>query len=83
MLLKIQKYDLSINYVRGKDLHVADTLSRAQLHDSTDEIDCEELDLPACSHNDSKPGSKKLQLQIATENDKQMQQLTTMIKKYH
>ena len=27
MLLRLQKYDLDIKYVRGKHLHVADTLS--------------------------------------------------------
>ena len=30
MLLRLQKYDLSVNYVSGKLLHVADTLSRQQ-----------------------------------------------------
>ena len=68
MLLKIQKYYLSINYVRGKDLHVADTLSRVQLHDSTDEIDSEELDLPIhMIQNLPVSDTKKLQLRIATE----------------
>ena len=29
MLLKLQKYKLTIKYTKGKDMHVADALSRA------------------------------------------------------
>ena len=36
MLLKLQNYDLSVKYVKGKDLHVADTLSRAYLTNPDD-----------------------------------------------
>ena len=82
MLLKLQKYDLSVNYVKGKELHVADTLSRAQLSDTTQEIDNEELELPIDTMIQNLPVSdtKKVQLQSATENDEQMQQLSIMIK---
>ena len=41
MLLRLQKYDLAIRYVKGKYLHVADTLSRAFHHDSIEDIDSE------------------------------------------
>ena len=44
MLLKLQKYDLLVSYVKGKDLHIADTLSRAQLSDTTNDLDDEELE---------------------------------------
>ena len=83
MLLKLQKYELSVNYVKGKDLHIADTLSRAQLSDSsTDESESEELELPVHTMIQNLPVSdvKKIQLQNATENDEQMQQLSRMIK---
>ena len=47
MLLKLQKYDLLVKYVRGKELHIADTLSHTQLSDSSvDEDHSEELNLP-------------------------------------
>ena len=46
MLLKLQKYNLIINYVKGKDLHVADALSRAHLSVTAAEIDSEEIELP-------------------------------------
>ena len=43
MFLKLQKNDLTVTYVKGKDLHVADTLSRAHLAVPEDE-DTEDLD---------------------------------------
>ena len=47
MLLKLQKYDLLVKYVRGKELRIADTLSHTQLSDSSvDEDHSEELNLP-------------------------------------
>ena len=76
------KFDLSVNYIKGKDLHIADTLSQAQLSDTTDEINSEELELPVHTVVQNLPISeaKKAQLQNATENDEQMQQLCAMIK---
>ena len=43
MLLKLQKYDLTVTYVKGKDLHVADTLSHAYLTTPEDN-ETEDLD---------------------------------------
>ena len=64
MLLKLQKHDLIINYVKGKDLHVADALSRAHLNVTTDELDSEELELPVHTivQNLSVSGIKRTQL---------------------
>ena len=45
MLLCLQKYDLDIKYVKGKYLHVADALSRAQMDDATEDIDSTEVQL--------------------------------------
>ena len=80
MLLKLQKYDLSVNYVKGKELHIADTSSQAQLSDTTEEIDIEELELPFTQWlKTSQSLTQKMQLQSATVNE-QMQHLYTMIK---
>ncbi|XP_060080411.1 uncharacterized protein K02A2.6-like [Ylistrum balloti] len=53
MLLKIQPYDLDIKYVPGKELHVADALSRAHLPEVGDttklEDDYEVLSVSAVS----------------------------------
>ena len=82
MLLKLQKYDLIINYVKGKDLHVADALSRANLNVTMDELDSEELELPVHTIVQNLPvsGTKRTQLLNATENDEQLQQLSRLIK---
>ena len=42
-LLRLQKYDFEMHYIKGKLLTVADTLSRASLKDTTPEIDEHEL----------------------------------------
>lgn len=39
MRLRLQWYDLTIKYRRGKDMELPDTLSRAQLPDKTTEMD--------------------------------------------
>ena len=44
MLLKLQKYNFTVKYTRGKDMHIADALSRAHLSDTV-ENDSEEIEL--------------------------------------
>ena len=70
MLLKLQKYDLTVTYVKGKDLHVADTLSYAHLTVPEDE-DTEDLDFAvhAMTRNLLVSDAKLSQLQIATDKD--------------
>ena len=43
MLLRLQKYDINLVYKQGKLLQVADTLSRAQLAETAEEISEEEM----------------------------------------
>ena len=45
MLLRLQKYDLSVKYISGKLLHVADTLSRAHATNSFHPTDDFEMEL--------------------------------------
>ena len=53
MLLRLQKYDIDIVYTRGKEMHIADALSRAYLpychtHDTGDHVlavELQEIDL--------------------------------------
>ena len=82
MLLKLQKYDLSIGYTKGKDLYIADTLSRAYLTASSDDTDHEDIELAVHTMIQNLPVSdaKLTQLQSATESDEQLQQLSTMIR---
>ena len=81
MLLKLQKYDLTVTYVKGKDLHVADTLSRAYLTTPEDN-DTEDLDFAVHAMIQNLPVSdaKLSQLQIATDKDEQLQVLSKIIR---
>ena len=45
MLLRLQKYDLKIKYIKGKYLYAADTLSRAHHVDCSEDIDSAEIQL--------------------------------------
>ena len=44
MLMKLQRYDLKVEYTKGTELYVADTLSRAHLPETSDDFD-EELEV--------------------------------------
>jgi hypothetical protein len=45
MLMKLQRYDLRIVYVPGKEMYISDTLSRAFLSDNNDELIDDEFDV--------------------------------------
>ena len=82
MLLKLQNYDLSIKYVKGKDLHIADTLSRAYVTNPDDSSHSQDLEFAVHTMINSLPMSeeRKLQLQAATANDHQLQQLLMLMR---
>ena len=44
MLLKLQRYDLTVHYTKGKEFHVADTLSCAYLTVPSTDNDVEDLE---------------------------------------
>ena len=81
MLLKLQKYDLTVTYVKGKELHVADTLSRMYLTTSEDN-DSEDLDVTVHAMIQNLPVSdaKLSQLQTAASNDEQLQELNKIVR---
>ena len=82
MLLKPQKYDLSIKYVKGRDLHVADTLSQVYLTNPDDFTQSRDLEFTINAMIENLPISdeKKSELQAATVDDHQLQQLLTLMK---
>ena len=49
MLLRLQKYDLAIRYVKDKHLYVANKFSRAHQHDLVEDVNSEEIQLAAHS----------------------------------
>ena len=76
MLLQLSKYDIDIQYVRGRDIPVADTLSRKFLSDTYPEL-TEGLDdhVHAVMSNLPISDRKMDMLRTATATDVQMQKL--------
>jgi len=73
MLLRLQKYDLVLKYVKGKYLHIADTLSRAH----NDDVPCEDIDgrevaVHAILQNIPVSEPRLKDLQLAAANDTQL-----------
>ena len=64
MLLKLQNYDLSVKYVKGKDLHVADTLSRAYLTNPDDYTQSKDLEFTIHAMIENLPVSKEKKSQV-------------------
>ena len=81
MLLRLQKYDLDITYVRGKHLHVADTLSRAHHPDCSEDIDSAEIQLAVHTIVKDLPitDERLRDLQSVTRLDPQLQRLKHFI----
>ena len=73
MLLRLQRYDLKILYKKGKEMVLADTLSRAH----SDQVDISYADLESVDHREFLPVSRERWIQIYTEskNDAVLSQL--------
>jgi len=71
MLLRLQKYDLALKFKKGKELFVADTLSRAYLHDVPTDNDEKDLEfaLHAVVRDLPVSDSRLSQLQSTTATD--------------
>ena len=81
MLLRLQKYDLDIKYVRGKNLYVADTLLRAHQVECNEDIDSTEIQLAVHTVVKDLPitEARLKDLQSATLSDPQLQHLKHFI----
>lgn len=80
MMLKMQKYDIDIIYKPGKELYIADTLSRDAI--VPDESAGEDGAIAAIDVQAVLPVSSRAftQLRNATEHDEQLQQLLQLVK---
>ena len=81
MLLNLQSYDMEIKYRPGKELYLADTLSRAHLPNSKSEEETLELDFQAISMISTLPVSddKLKEIKEETRKDETMQTLVKII----
>ena len=78
MLLQLQRYNLKFVYKRGKDLHIADALSRAYVKDEKDEEQNEE-EFDVMTILSISP-SRRSELEQTTLDDPQMQNLSKTIR---
>ena len=80
-MLFLQKYDFRVDYIPGKDMIVADALSRAQLSDVTPELTESEIKSYIHSIISNKPISdRKLEgIKKETEQDTALKMVTNYI----
>ncbi|XP_028415850.1 uncharacterized protein K02A2.6-like [Dendronephthya gigantea] len=77
MLLQLQKYDLEFVYKKGKDLFVADTLSRAYIDEKPDEDSNDDFEVMVV---ESISPTRMEELRKATSSDPIMQKLIQVIR---
>ena len=75
MLLKLQKYELTIKYTKGKDMHVADALSRAFMNVSDERSEETELAVHTLTNNLPVSERRKTEFKIAARSDHVLQRL--------
>ena len=78
MLLQLQSYDLEFVYKRGKDLVVADALSRAYTHQDPFEVESDN-DFEVMSVQSISP-TRMEELQLITSTDSTMQRLAELVR---
>ena len=79
MLLNLQSYDVEIKYRPGKELYLADTLSRAHLSNCKSEEETLDLDYQAISMISTLPVSDD-QLKEIKEETKNDEIMLTLVK---
>lgn len=75
MLLKLLKYKIKIVYLPGKEMYIADTLSRAYLKTNVPEDPEMSYIVHALSNNIPMSEEKKIIFQKATETDRTLKQI--------
>ncbi|XP_063446850.1 uncharacterized protein K02A2.6-like [Mytilus trossulus] len=80
MLLRLQKYDIILQYRPGKEMYLADTLSRAYLKETSDSSNTTD-EIESINMIDELPISEERisELQEHTRKDQQMQELKEVI----
>ena len=88
MLLRLQQYDVTINYRQGKNMHIADTLSRAYLPETSETEENlevlrfhEELENINMVQNLPVSDEAKNAIRVETSNDEDLQSLVQVVQK--
>ncbi|KAL9988764.1 hypothetical protein ACROYT_G003247 [Oculina patagonica] len=80
MMLRLQKYDLTVRHKPGKEIPVADTLSRLHLNEVDDTHEAFDAQVHLVVTNLPVSDPKMSDLQASTASDPDMQQLISIIK---
>ncbi|RVE62485.1 hypothetical protein OJAV_G00157530 [Oryzias javanicus] len=72
MLMRLQKYSLEVQYKPGKEMHVADALSRACLKEHRETLLDEELEVNYINHQLPVSEEKLLEFKNATAEDSEL-----------
>lgn len=81
MLLRLQKYDINVTYVPGRNMLLADTLSRAYLQDARKSQTEMETEVVNMVHYLPISAERMSAIRIATQEDTKLQMLITIIKR--
>ena len=75
MLLRLQKYDIRVMYTPGKELYVADTLSRAYLPNESVSASVAAISEASSAENLAMSANRLKKLRPASINDASLQQV--------
>ena len=73
MLLRLQKYDIRVKYTPGKELYVADTLSRAYLPNESVSASVAAISEASSAENLAMNANRLMKLRTASRNDASLQ----------
>ena len=81
MLLRLQKYDIRVKYTPGKELYVADTLSRAYLPNESVSASVAAISEASSAENLAMSANRLKKLRTASRNDASLQQVAKLVEK--
>ena len=78
MLLRLQRYDVEIGYVRGEKMYLADTLSRAYV-EQTEEVAVSDVELVNMAQYLPISSTRILEIRSASEEDPELSALKSIV----
>ena len=81
MLLRLQKYDMRVKYTPGKELYVADTLSRAYLPNESVSTSVTAISEASSAEHLAMIANRLMKLRTASRNDASLQQEAQFVEK--
>ena len=81
MLLRLQKYDIRVKYTPGKELYVADTLSRAYLPNESVPASVAAISEASSAENLAMSDNRLKRLRTTSRNDASLQQVAKLVEK--